>query len=356
MIVETQHFRLGVTGRPSQTALALVALLWLWLTGIFLPNLPAADSTSVSFTRDLAPILAQKCIACHNTEKSKGGYQLHTFERLLQPGDSKEPPVVAGLPKQSKLFHLIIAADDDDRMPQKDDPLPAPQIALIQRWISEGAKYDGGDPATSLAVLVASADHPAPPSIYARPVPILALAFNPNGSVLAASGYYEVTLWNPTNGHLLGRLTNAPQRVHALAYSPDGASLAVAGGTPGRSGEVRLFDAASGRVQAVFGVARDAVLATCFSPDGRQLSVAGADNTIRNFDFPSGRQRFAAEVHGDWVLSLAFNPEGTQLASASRDNTSAVSRASCGPSVTAATVAVSSGKRRRTPSRPAASM
>ena len=102
-----------------------------------------ASSGAVSFSRDLAPIFQRKCVTCHGTEKTKGGYQLHTFQNLMKGGESKEASVVPGQPERSKLFQLLVAKDADDRMPQKDDPLPAAPLALIERWIKEGAKFDG---------------------------------------------------------------------------------------------------------------------------------------------------------------------------------------------------------------------
>src|SRR5438093_806714 len=84
---------------------------------------PPAAAPGVSFSRDVAPIFQQKCVSCHNPEKAKGKYRLHTFAELMKPGDSKSPPVTAGQPRQSELFHRVTAKDEDDRMPQKDDPL-----------------------------------------------------------------------------------------------------------------------------------------------------------------------------------------------------------------------------------------
>src|SRR5262245_49242712 len=80
-------------------------------------------TSPVSFSRDIAPIFLKKCVTCHGPEKAKGKFQLHTFDLLTKGGESKEPTVVSGKPEQSKLFQLITAKDEDDRMPQKDDPL-----------------------------------------------------------------------------------------------------------------------------------------------------------------------------------------------------------------------------------------
>src|SRR5207247_234661 len=99
------------------------------------------DSASVSFSKEIAPILVKKCVTCHGPEKSKGGFRLDTFEFLMKGGESKSPAVSPGKPDQSKVYELITARDEDDRMPQKDDPLPAAQVALIERWIKQEAKF-----------------------------------------------------------------------------------------------------------------------------------------------------------------------------------------------------------------------
>src|SRR5438309_12087567 len=126
---------------------------------------PLAASTPVSFSKQIAPILAKKCVACHGPEKSKGHFRLDSFDLLMKAGESKSASVVPGQPDQSELFHRITAQDEDDRMPQKDDPLPAVQIALIARWIKQGAAFDGSDAKAPLVSLIPKAPHPDPPSV-----------------------------------------------------------------------------------------------------------------------------------------------------------------------------------------------
>src|SRR3954469_6003011 len=78
---------------------------------------------AVSFTNDIAPILVQKCLTCHGAEKNKGHYRLDTFESLMKAGTSKETPIATGKPEASKLYQLLVTDDEDDRMPQKNEPL-----------------------------------------------------------------------------------------------------------------------------------------------------------------------------------------------------------------------------------------
>jgi hypothetical protein len=285
---------------------------------------PNAPSIPVSFSKDLAPILAKKCVACHGPEKSKAHFRLDSFEWLLKAGESKSAPAVPGKPDQSELVRRLNAKDEDDRMPQKDDPLPANQIALIERWISEGATFDGADPKAPLVALIPKAPHPDPPAVYRHPVAVTALAFNPDGNELAVGGYHEITIWNPADGKLLRRIRNVAQRTHSLDYSPDGALLAAAGGSPGQLGEVALFNPTNGAPLGVLGTLPDVALTLSFSPDGSRLAVGSADNSIRIYDVAAGKEQLAIQQHADWVMSVAWSRDGTHLASASRDRTARI--------------------------------
>ena len=273
----------------------------------------------LSFTNDIAPIFVQKCLTCHGAEKNKGGYRLDTFESLFKPGSSKEPPVTPGKADASKLFQLITITDEDDRMPQKNEPLPATSIALIQRWIGEGAKFDGPDAKAALVSIIPPIRQPDPPADYPRPVPITALAFSSDGSELAASGYHEITIWSSTDGRLLRRISNLAQSTLCLAYQPNGVRLASASGTPGKIGEIKLFDSRTGALIKLLATSPDSMLAVAFSPDGSKLAAGGSDNAIRIFDVATGKLERLIEQHADWVTGLAFSHTGALLASASRD-------------------------------------
>ena len=82
----------------------------------------AAD---ISFSKQIAPLLSEKCVECHREAKSKGSYRLDTFERLAQPGESDESALSPGKPDASELYRLLVTEDDADRMPKKADPLSA---------------------------------------------------------------------------------------------------------------------------------------------------------------------------------------------------------------------------------------
>ena len=140
----------------------------------------------VNFTRQVAPILLKKCGTCHGAEKTKGQFRVDTFSHLFKSGASEETPITAGKPEASHLYRLLVTADSDDRMPQKDDPLPASEVQLIRQWIVEGARFDGEDPGAPLSSLVPRWPHPVPPAVYPGRLPVIALAFSVDSKVLAS--------------------------------------------------------------------------------------------------------------------------------------------------------------------------
>lgn len=264
-----------------------------------------------------------QCVECHRAEKAKGGYRLDTLEQLLKAGDSDEAPVVAGKPEESELFELMVTHDEDDRMPKKADALPEAQVALVRQWISEGAKFDGKDVKASLASLVEQKDVQSPVK-YPQPVPVTAMALNGDGKVLVTNGYHEVLSWDPETGKMRGRISGMPERVLGLSFVKGGPMLAVAGGSPGRSGEVWLVNYAQPKERQRLAQLRDCTLCAVTTPDGSVLVTAGADNHVRAFSLPEGRPLWNLEAHADWILGLAMSPDGKHVASASRDRTAKV--------------------------------
>lgn len=283
-----------------------------------------AQSNTVSFARDIAPILARKCITCHGPEKAKGNYRVDSFALLTKTGGSKSAPITPGQPQAGELWRRLTATDADDRMPQKDDPLPAPQLALIERWLREGATFDGPDKTLPLNSFIQRVPHAAAPAAYPQPIPLTALALSSEGKLIAASGYHEVTLWNSGDLKLSCRIGGLPERIRALAWQPHGELLAVAGGSPGLAGEVSLVRLGQAGPPRLLASSPDMMLAVNFSPDGHRLAAGGSDNSIHVFDVESGREELLIQQHADWIVSVAFSPDKARLASASRDRTARV--------------------------------
>jgi WD40 repeat protein/mono/diheme cytochrome c family protein len=284
----------------------------------------AAKTGTVSFIKDVAPILVQNCIACHNSKKSESKYTMTTFALLAKGGQQGEGITLeAGDPDASRFVELL-RPDGEPRMPFKQDPLPPEKIALIERWVEQGAKYDGGDPTEDWTLALRRATPIVIPESYLVTVPITALAFSPDGTKVATSGFHEVNLWKVANGTLDRRLQGLAERVYDIAYSPDGKWLATASGDPGQFGSVKLWVAepdGGGKPVRDLLETNDSVLAVAFSPDSKFVAAGGADRAVRVWEVASGKLVALIEDHADWVTDLAFSPDGKRIATASRDKT-----------------------------------
>src|SRR6185503_19234046 len=104
-----------------------------------------------------------------------------------------------------------------------------------------------------------------------------------------------------------GESTKPPiDRVLALAFSPDGKILASGGGIPSRDGELLLWNAADGSLlREISGAHSDTVFDLSFTPDGSMLASAGADKFARVFDMKTGKLVKSFEGHTNHVLGVA---------------------------------------------------
>ena len=288
---------------------------------------PGEAPPEVSFIRDIAPILVGKCQSCHGTKTAESNYRVDTFDGLMTPGDFEMAPVTAGDLDESEFHRLITASDPDERMPNNGDRLTDREIKLIDAWIKQGAKFDGHDRSAPLQSQLPPSIHPAAPQSYPAPVPLTALLLLPEGKSLLAGGYHEVTVWDPATGMLAGRIGNIPERVFGLQLHPEGKWLAVAGGSPGVSGEVRLIPWENGKPTGdgrVVAQHDDVFFDVVFRPDGQQLAAACADGSVRLIAVDTGEEQLRINNHADWVTAAAYSADGKLLATGSRDKTSKV--------------------------------
>ncbi|MEW6159465.1 MAG: DUF1549 domain-containing protein, partial [Verrucomicrobiota bacterium] len=102
-------------------------------------------SGPVDFNRDIRPILSDNCYACHGPDekKRKAGLRLDRQEDAFKTLKSGGHAIVAGDLKRSLLFERIRSQDADELMPPPDSgkTLSSEQVALIQRWIEQGAPW-----------------------------------------------------------------------------------------------------------------------------------------------------------------------------------------------------------------------
>jgi len=96
----------------------------------------------VSFSRDIRPILNQNCVPCHGGVRQKNGVSFIFREEALGVGKSRRRTIVPGKPYESELIARVTSTDSETRMPHHAPPLPPRQIALLRKWIQEGAKWE----------------------------------------------------------------------------------------------------------------------------------------------------------------------------------------------------------------------
>jgi WD40 repeat protein len=214
-------------------------------------------------------------------------------------------------------------------MPNNGGQLADSEVQIIANWILQGAKFDGQDGAAPLRdQLPRDIPHPAPPKVYPTAFPITAMMFSADGKRLLVGGYHEILVWDAATGALVTRVANIPQRTLGMAFNADNSWLAVAGGSPGVSGEVRLIawhDGPKADVQpTVLAIQDDVFFDVAFRADGKCLAACGADGSVRVLDVSTGRERLKIANHADWVTDVCFSPDGKRIATASRDKTSKV--------------------------------
>lgn len=125
------------------------ALQFLTLFVVVTPSLAAAPAagtagTKVDFSAEIRPIIAKKCYHCHGPDESsrKAKLRLDSFDEATRARRAGAA-VVPGRPDESLLVKRVLAHAEDEVMPPPEtkNPLTAGEVALLQRWIAQGANY-----------------------------------------------------------------------------------------------------------------------------------------------------------------------------------------------------------------------
>lgn len=277
-----------------------------------------------SFQREVLPILRTACMGCHSGPTPAGGIALGSYAELLR-GGKNGIAIVPGKSGESRLVKML-TGEVKPQMPPGPG-LKAGDIDIIRRWVDAGAKND-----VTLAAPVLPGKSPRPKAANTSlasprplgvrrnvPAPIHALAFSPDGKILAVATYQRVLLCDPATRQVTAVWGGHADAVRSLAFSPDGKLLAAGGGMSGARGEVRVWNVPARRETQVFGNQTDTVNAIAFSPDGKLLASGSADRSIQVWDATTGKPLQTLRDHADAVLGLAFRADGKYLASCGVD-------------------------------------
>ena len=128
--------------QPGRSGATWRVVWFLLAAPVGLSSLGAAPD----FSREVRPILSDKCFACHGPDAKarKAGLRLDGRQHALHGGKSELPALVPGKPEESEVFIRITSSDTDEVMPPADSPkkLTPAQIDTLRRWIAAGAPYE----------------------------------------------------------------------------------------------------------------------------------------------------------------------------------------------------------------------
>lgn len=291
--------------------------------GLLTLSVLAAHATQAppSYTTHIEPLFRAKCIACHNHVVRRGDLNMESYD-ALKTGGKRGAAFVAGKSADSLLFKMV-EGRVKPRMPLLDDKLSAEEIALLKTWIDAGAPGPTTNEPAAAPTDKAVHTPDLKPAVLLNAA-VSALSFAAGDSLLAVGRYREVELLHANgagNGGSTGKLSGHANQVRALAFSPDGKLLAAAGGNPSQFGEVKLWDVAARRELRSIRGHRDNIFAVAFSPDGKTLATCSYDRLVKLWDPATGNELKTLKDHTDAVFSIAFSPDGKRLASASADRT-----------------------------------
>ncbi len=243
----------------------------------------------------------------------------------LMKGGKAGAAIIPGKSDQSRLVRMLTGAQKPIMPPGSG--LKQPDIEIIRRWVDAGAKLDtvamtGTKAPTVVKTATAATVMPVPKPVgktLGIAAPVNALAFSPDGKLLAVGTYQRVLLCDPVSRTVLKTWSGHLDTVRSLAFSPDGKWLAAGGGMSGAIGQVRLWSIPDSKETLVFGDHTDTVQGVAFSPDGKLIASASVDRSIKLWETVTGKLSQTLRDHADAVSGVAFSPSGKLLASSSND-------------------------------------
>jgi len=264
----------------------------------------------VEFKRDIYPILAANCLACHNRTKAESELVMETAASLIKGGSAGEA-VVPGEPDESYLYMLAARSEEPVMPPMPNSveakPLTPKQLGLLRQWIIEGAK---GEDASA-------GDDITWQSVNEGLTAVYSIDTDPFGRFVAAGRANKVTVYDLKAGGIIRSLTDpaleasgASHRdyAHAIAFNPTGDTIATSGYQV-----IKLWKRAEPIVDSTEGletldvnVSADGALLVKISADGAaQLFQAAEDKLVADLNRDLLREQLIAQREADRAMREA---------------------------------------------------
>jgi WD40 repeat protein/mono/diheme cytochrome c family protein len=283
-------------------------------TGVLACAAAVLGAADPGYFRDVRPLLQRQCQGCHQPNLKSSGLDLTSYEGLKAGGKRGADP---------GLILKYVTGEMKPQMPLGQTPLAAADIEVIRNWIAAGARDD--TPAEARETAAAGK-----PIVYTQAPVITALAFSPDGRTLAVSGNREVLVHTLDGSAPPKRLAGLSERILSLAFSHDGSTLVTGGGTPARFGEIQIWDVAAGTLRRSVTLTGDTIFGVSLSPEGTRIAAGCTDNTVRIVDAASGKELHKMGAHENWVLGTVFGGDGKRVVSVGRDRAAKLTDASSG--------------------------
>ena len=310
---------------------------------------------------DVQPIFQSHCIVCHSSDNLQdpsiaGRLALDSYAAIRKgvvAGNKNTLVVIPGNSAKSELILRLHSSNPNLLMPKGGPPISQKEIALLAKWIDEGA-HEGLSPKT---IGTGSAFHfsslPLPENrgilsvrlstriplpkeldtsgsnkianmdiqLKVGPLsPIYSLAFSPDGKMLAVGQFRAVVIWSLVLHRAIGSLLQLAGPAMSLAFSHDGSLLAVGSGYAGKFGQLRVYRTSNLLpVGAEIKPSRDTVLGIAWSAHDHRLGICSQDHTASIWSWPSEQNIYRFDDASDAVTGAAFSPDGRWFYTSSMD-------------------------------------
>ena len=226
----------------------MLSVLWIAI------GLSAAEP---SYFRDVRPVLQRQCQGCHQPNLKSSNLDLTTYEGLKTGG--KHGSAVG-------LLVQYLTGEMKPEVPLGMRPCRS-RSTCVRTWVAAGGKDDTPEEARETVSA-------GTPTVYSLPPVLTALAFSPDGKMLAVSGNREILLHTLDGSAPPQRLPGLSDSILSLAFSRDGSLLVAGGGTPARFGEIQFWDLPAAKLRRSVMLTADTrlrriALSRCHSGGGR---------------------------------------------------------------------------------------